>query len=167
MTAPLPPQREAEIRDRIDRLDDDRTFAAATWLASSISAKSVLPPEQTHVVEDVLETKHSVIRASVGVFGDKLHAEFAAHARDDVPALLDEIDRLRGALKDAADQVAERDDEIGKLSARPSRAEVLAEAADAIVAANDRALWATRPGKHWAADLLRHKAAKGATGGAS
>ncbi|WP_406730955.1 hypothetical protein [Streptomyces sp. NBC_01794] len=39
------------------------------------------------------------------------------------------------------------------------RAEVLNEAADAIVAENDRKLWASKPGKHWAADLLRHLAA--------
>ncbi|MFJ1695741.1 hypothetical protein ACIOHC_11405 [Streptomyces sp. NPDC088252] len=38
------------------------------------------------------------------------------------------------------------------------RAEVLAEAADAIVAENDRVFWATTPGKHWAADLLRRMA---------
>lgn len=91
----LTPEYEAEIRERIAQLDDDRTLSLGTWLASSVSSKSVLPPEQSHVVEDVLETKHSVIRASVGVFGDKRHAEFTAHARDDIPALLDELDRLR------------------------------------------------------------------------
>jgi hypothetical protein len=40
----------------------------------------------------------------------------------------------------------------------PTRAEVLREAADAIVAENDRAMWASQPGKHWAADLLRRMA---------
>lgn len=44
--------------------------------------------------------------------------------------LLAEVERLRATLKDAADQVAERDDEIAALAARPSRAEVLREAAD-------------------------------------
>jgi hypothetical protein len=34
------------------------------------------------------------------------------------------------------------------------RAAVLREGAEAIVAENDRMLWATTPGKHWAADLL-------------
>lgn len=38
------------------------------------------------------------------------------------------------------------------------RAEVLNEGADEIVAANDRLLWATQPGMHWAADLLREMA---------
>jgi hypothetical protein len=41
------------------------------------------------------------------------------------------------------------------------RAEVLRKAADAIVAENDRMLWATKPGKHWAADLLRRMADEG------
>jgi hypothetical protein len=94
----LTPEREQEIRDRIERLDDDRTLPAATWLASSVNSKSVFPPEQSHVVEDVLETKHSVIRSSVGVFGDKSHAEFTAHARDDIPDLLVELDRVRAEL---------------------------------------------------------------------
>lgn len=40
------------------------------------------------------------------------------------------------------------------------RAEVLREAADAIVAENDRVFWATTPGTHWAADLLRRMADK-------
>lgn len=38
------------------------------------------------------------------------------------------------------------------------RAETLNKAADAVVAENDRMLWATKPGKHWAADLLRRMA---------
>lgn len=40
------------------------------------------------------------------------------------------------------------------------RTEVLREAADAIVAKNDRVLWATKPGKHWASDLVRRMADK-------
>ncbi|MFD7661310.1 hypothetical protein [Streptomyces sp. NPDC059788] len=40
------------------------------------------------------------------------------------------------------------------------RAETLGEAADAIVVENDRMLWATQPGTHWAADLLRRMAAE-------
>ena len=43
------------------------------------------------------------------------------------------------------------------------RTEVLAEAADAVVAENDRMLWATKPGSHWAADLLRAMATAAAT----
>jgi hypothetical protein len=39
------------------------------------------------------------------------------------------------------------------------RAAVLREGAAAIVAENDRAMWATKPGKHWAADLLNTMAA--------
>lgn len=42
------------------------------------------------------------------------------------------------------------------------RAEILNEAADAIVSENDRKLWASKPGKHWAADLLRAMASPGA-----
>jgi hypothetical protein len=99
MSEPLTPEYEAEIRERIARLEDDQTFPGAVWLASSVSENSALPPEQSHVVEDVVETASFVTRASVGVFGDKRHAEFTAHARDDVPALLAEIDRLRAALQ--------------------------------------------------------------------
>lgn len=40
-------------------------------------------------------------------------------------------------------------------AADAERNKVLTEAADAIVAKNDRILWATTPGKHWAADLVR------------
>lgn len=39
------------------------------------------------------------------------------------------------------------------------RAALLREAAAAIVAENDQMLWATKPGKHWAADLLNKMAA--------
>jgi len=39
------------------------------------------------------------------------------------------------------------------------RAALLREAAAAIVAENDRVMWATKPGKHWAADLLNGMAA--------
>ena len=41
------------------------------------------------------------------------------------------------------------------MSAREEiRAEAFREAAAAIVAENDRMLWATKPGRHWAADLV-------------
>ncbi|MFJ3141705.1 hypothetical protein ACIPJM_04540 [Streptomyces halstedii] len=43
--------------------------------------------------------------------------EFISHARQDVPDLLAEADRLRKALSDAASQVAELEDELGKASA--------------------------------------------------
>ncbi|MET7560602.1 hypothetical protein ABZS95_10395 [Streptomyces sp. NPDC005479] len=46
------------------------------------------------------------------------------------------------------------------------RAEVLAETAAAIVAENDRVFWATRPGHHWAAELLL-RMAKDLTSGES
>lgn len=98
---PISADYEAEIRDRIARLDDDRIFDGGTWLASSVNADSVLPSEHTNVVEDVLQTKTAVIRGSVGVFTNKQYAEFTAHARDDISALLAEIDRLRGELADA------------------------------------------------------------------
>jgi len=63
-------------------------------------------------------------------------ALWIAEVHEDVPELLATIDRLR------SDRGA-------------FRAEVLNEAADTVVAENDRMLWATKPGKHWAADLLR------------
>ena len=53
--------------------------------------------------------------------------------------------------------------ELKRLRARVAeleagRVKVLRDAADAIVADNDRKLWASKPGKHWAADLLRRMA---------
>lgn len=61
------------------------------------------------------------------------------------------------SAKDAA-ELAALQARVAELEALPSRAAVLREAADAIVADNDRQLWATKPGKHWAADLLRRMA---------
>ena len=89
------PDRLAEIQARMDRLNADRTLTGGTWTASPVNDKSVLPPEQAHVVEDVVQTASFVTRASVGVFGDERHAQFAAAAREDMPWLVDEIVRLR------------------------------------------------------------------------
>jgi hypothetical protein len=36
--------------------------------------------------------------------------------------------------------------------------ETIRDNADDIIVDNDRMLWASKPGKHWAADLLRRKA---------
>ena len=60
-------------------------------------------------------------------------------------------------------QSPETADELARLRARVAeleagRATVLREAANAIVADNDRRLWASKPGTHWAADLLRRMA---------
>jgi hypothetical protein len=78
-----------------------------------------------------------------------------------------ELSRLRAerhstneALDDAVRENAVLRARIAELeaAAKASRTDVLREAADAIVADNDRQLWATKPGKHWAADLLRRMA---------
>jgi DNA repair exonuclease SbcCD ATPase subunit len=69
-----------------------------TWTASPCDEKSVTPPELSHVVEDVLHTSGAKLRSSVGVFGDPAHADFVAHAREDVPAMAAEIRRLRAEL---------------------------------------------------------------------
>lgn len=94
-TTPLSPERLAEIRARVEGLDHDRTFNGSTWKSAPVDSKSVLPPQQNFVVEDVLKTSDCVIRASVAVFADESLADFTAHARQDVPALLAEVDRLR------------------------------------------------------------------------
>jgi hypothetical protein len=44
-------------------------------------------------------------------------------------------------------------DQLG-MAAALVRDQILTEAAELIIADNDRQLWATKPGKHWAADLL-------------
>lgn len=61
-------------------------------------------------------------------------------------------------VDDSVNELAALRARVAELEALPSRAAVLREAADAIVADNDRQLWATKPGKHWAADLLRRMA---------
>lgn len=50
-------------------------------------------------------------------------AEFVAHARSDVPALVAEVKRLKAALRDACDHIAEQDSEIGAQSIRANAAE--------------------------------------------
>jgi signal transduction histidine kinase len=69
-----------------------------TWTATPRDEKSVMPPELAHVVEDVLQTGGARLRSSVGVFGDPAHAEFVAHAREDVAAMAAEIRRLRARV---------------------------------------------------------------------
>jgi hypothetical protein len=54
--------------------------------------------------------------------------EFIAAARSDVPALLAEVGRLRAALSEATDHVAEQDAEIGRWSARVAELEAQAAA---------------------------------------
>ncbi|WP_405537011.1 hypothetical protein [Streptomyces antimycoticus] len=115
--APLSPEREAEYRRAAAELDTDRTLSLGTWTASPVNEKSVFPPEQAHVVEDVMRTKHSVLRASVGVFGDERHAQFTAMAREAVPALLAELDRVRGERDELKQRVAEMEKDSALLAA--------------------------------------------------
>jgi hypothetical protein len=93
-TQPLTDHQLDEIEARAAALNT-LGLPGGTWTASPRDEKSVLPPEMAHVVEDVLRTKHSLLRSSVGVFGDERHAGFIAHAREDVSALLAEVRRLR------------------------------------------------------------------------
>lgn len=72
--------------------------------------------------------------------------------------LLKERHSTNEALDSAVREAAELRARVAELEAFPDRAAVLREAADAIVADNDRQMWATKPGKHWAADLLRRMA---------
>jgi hypothetical protein len=97
-TTPLSPERLAEIRARVEGLDHDRTFNGSAWKSTPVDSKSVLPPQQNFVVEDVLKTSDCVIRASVAVFADESLADFTAHARQDVPALLAEVERLKAEV---------------------------------------------------------------------
>lgn len=99
MTSELTTQQLDDIATRRAALDT-LGLPGGTWTASPRDEKSVLPPETAHVVEDVLSTKHSRLRSSVGVFGDAVHAEFTAHAPQDVRLLLDEVHRLRAALEE-------------------------------------------------------------------
>lgn len=57
--------------------------------------------------------------------GARVDAAFIAAARTDVPVLLAEVERLRAALGTATDEVAERDAEIGRWSARVAELEAL------------------------------------------
>jgi hypothetical protein len=95
---PVTEQQLDEIETRAAKLNS-LGLPGGTWTASPCDEKSVMPPELAHVVEDVLSTGGAKLRSSVGVFGDEAHAEFAAHAREDVPALLAEVRRLRAVLE--------------------------------------------------------------------
>jgi hypothetical protein len=97
-TQALSDERLAEIQARVAELGK-HGLPGGTWKASPTDGKSVLPPETAHVVEDVLRTSGALLRSSVGVFGEAVHAEFAAHASEDVPALLAEIRRLKDELE--------------------------------------------------------------------
>lgn len=104
MPEPMTAEKLAEITARVDGLDRDRTFNGGVWKCSPVDSKSVLPPQTNFVVEDVLKTGDCIIRASVAVFADESLAEFTAHAREDVPALLAriaELSRYAGALEAA------------------------------------------------------------------
>jgi hypothetical protein len=84
----------------------------------------------------------------------------------DQPTLRDRLDsaiddvfaRWQAGLGGQRPQDAIRDAVLAVLPAPADRAAVLREAADGIVAENDRQMWATKPGKHWAAGLLRRMA---------
>ncbi len=101
MSAPLSEQQLAEISGRVDGLDRDRIFKGGAWKSSPVDAKSVLPPQTNFAVEEVLKTGDCVIRASVAVFADEKLADFTAAAREDVPALLAEVERLKAELATA------------------------------------------------------------------
>ncbi|MFE7972975.1 hypothetical protein [Streptomyces shenzhenensis] len=108
MTDRLTDQQLDEIAARADALNG-LGLPGGSWATSPRDEKSVVPPEMAHVVEDVLRTKHSLLRSSVGVFGDERHAEFVAHAREDVPALLAEIRRLKQQRRYLIGQLAKKD----------------------------------------------------------
>lgn len=103
----LTPQREAEYREAVAALDADRTLSLGTWTASPISGRSVVPPEQSFVVEDVLHTESAVFRCSVAVFGDERHARFTALARTAVSELLAELAAVRAERDEARARAAD------------------------------------------------------------
>lgn len=74
----------------------------------------------------------------------------ASELTDIVTELLAEVDRLRAALKDAADQVAERDDEIAQLHCL--RAELAALPAPVVETAFRDALGNVWPVGHFPAE---------------
>ncbi|WP_407563383.1 hypothetical protein [Streptomyces sp. 184] len=109
---PMSAERLAEIAARAEVVEKTRLTPDSSWEASPFGDNSA-PPPMLYVVEDVARLNKATVRGSVGAFGDERHAEFAAHARDDIPALLAEVTRLRS-------------------EAAASRAAVLDEAADAV-----------------------------------
>lgn len=95
---PMSEEQIAEIRTLVAKVQEDRLFPASRWVASPKDRKSVLPPAKSFVVEDVFASGGSTVRASVGVFSAETLAEFVAVAREAVPALLAEVDRLAAEL---------------------------------------------------------------------
>lgn len=116
MSAPLSEQQLAEIRARAEAAtpgpwctDDWEIYTGTEYLPwSSLWIGETCRADDCH--------------------GSRDDAAFIAAARTDVPALLAEVERLRAALGTATDEVAERDAEIGRWSARV--AELEAQAAE-------------------------------------
>jgi hypothetical protein len=145
MSDRLTPQRETEIRERAEVVESP-ALPGGSWLASERNEKSVLPPEMAHVVENVVHTKHSLMRSSVGVFGDAAHAEFVAHAPEDIDALLAELAAVR----------AERDEaraELAKFGQEPTVVEELAYLSRCLDAVYDVCDEAKRQARRWEAPL--------------
>ncbi|WP_327335870.1 hypothetical protein OG384_04350 [Streptomyces sp. NBC_01324] len=105
---PMTSDRLAQIRNR--KLDE---VTAGPWLVADDENGQPLV-----YVETLRDGRTGARVLLVADGASEADMQFAASARNAVPDLLAEVDRLRTALSDASDQVAERDDEIGSLSAR-------------------------------------------------
>ncbi|MFG3136109.1 hypothetical protein ACGFZA_07785 [Streptomyces sp. NPDC048211] len=105
---PMTSDRWAQIRNR--KLDE---VTAGPWLVADDENGQPLV-----YVETLRDGRTGARVLLVADGASEADMQFAASARNAVPDLLAEVDRLRTALSDGSDQVAERDDEIGSLSAR-------------------------------------------------
>lgn len=111
MSAPLSEQQLAEIRDV-----DPGDWYAGPWTVEYVETNG---DDFAHYV--VKEPDGQIVASLPDWAGPLAH--FIAEARTAMPALVAEVERLRAALSEATDTVAERDSEIGGWSARVAKLE--------------------------------------------
>lgn len=96
MTAPMTPKRVEGIRARAE------AATPGPWCTDSWEIY-----QGTEYVPGVSLWIGETCRGTGSPEQDRADAEFVAHAREDVPALLAEVQRLKAALSDATNQVSE------------------------------------------------------------
>ncbi|MEU5772622.1 hypothetical protein ABZ819_04870 [Streptomyces venezuelae] len=117
MSDRLSPQREAEIRERAE------ATTPGPWCTDAWEIY-----QGTEYQPGLSQWIGETCRGTSTPEQDRADAAFVAHAREDVPALLAELaavraerDEAKTTLRDACDQVAERDHEIGGLHTEVAR----------------------------------------------
>lgn len=109
---PMSERRLAEIKNR--RYDE---VTSGPWLVANDQHGNAIVYVECQSPEG--QTLASVLLVADGAAEEDV--QFVCSARRSVPELLAEVERLKGALRSATDEVAELEHEIGGWSARVSR----------------------------------------------